>query len=192
MKIFNKEMEVYTFSELSDIAKLHASEQTFVESGFFQTLLEEWKKDYVDCYFKDGKPPKVQSNFDFCQGDGLNLYGTLSFNDLRRCARLPLISEDFPIVFKPNQRYTYCLWDKTYPEVIEVALWEEKGERYAKNQRKNIVKICDTLAEMCGNMREYGESLLFETFLDPSSYEEEYFDKNGNFACYEYELEKTG
>lgn len=173
---------LYTFDELSDEAKETAKSNLLQDPWYFWTDVDAEKSYIIDPLFPHARP-EWQGDFSFCQGDGLNIYGDFSFNELRACANLRPVKEDVEITLKPNPRYTYCRWDMSYygADILD-RLSEEKGEAYAERQRANVARICDAVGALCSNLREYGEWLIFEGYLDPSVYDGQLFDEFGEYV----------
>lgn len=175
---------LYTFDELSDEAKEQAKSELLEDPWYFWTDLDAKKSWIIDPFFTNGNRPEWQAAFSFCQGDGLNLYGELSYNDLRNVAGLKPVKNDFTVNIPANRQYTYCMWGMgVYYHDIYEALAENNGLNQALRQKKSIRAIETAMQQLCKELREYGEYLIFEGYLDPSIYESRLFDQSGHWVC---------
>ena len=109
---------VYRYDELNDAAK-EKVKRDYIETGIEDTLLYEDIMEELSVMFPQSSI-KPQFNFGCCQGDGVNIYGEMSFDDL---AKAENFAENFTydewktlmaykycinIRLPENKRYTYC------------------------------------------------------------------------------------
>lgn len=175
----------YEFGELCKSAQDTAVEQLLQDPYFFWSDIEAEKSWTVDEYFTLETRPEWQGDFSFTQGDGLNLYGDLLYSELRNAAGLDPIDEDITIEFPSNRRYTYSLWNITYPDVLRDALeWNE-----IEFEESDVAAICETMDRYCAELYRYGEWLIIEGYCDASVFDGQLFDEFGNFAFHIDELE---
>lgn len=182
MKTITQTINLYTFGELSDDAKETAKQNLLNDPWYFWTDLEAWATWWIYPHFEETPyNVKWQGAFDFRQGDGCNIYGDFSYNELRRCAGYKPVASDVTIHLEPNRRYTYSLWDiRRYGREIYRQLADELGDAFAERQWPHIIpKICAILDGICAELREYGEDLIFNGYLDPALYEGQLFTENG-------------
>ena len=184
---FTKTTTVYTFDELSDDAKRTAADDLLQDPWYFWTDIDAHKSWICDPHFTTR--PEWQADFSFCQGDGLNIYGEFSYNELRACAGYMPLQEDITIDLKPGRDYTFSRWSgyrSYYAEDIYATIADERGEAYADRQRHIIEDICSFMDRICKDLRDYGEDLIFEVYPTESSiYEGQLFDEFGHYVCSE-------
>lgn len=145
MEIITKSFAVYDFEELSETAK---------------EVVRDWYNDnemhnemfYEDvlCVLSENFPNsnlKVEYSLNCCQGDGLNIYGTLSFTDIidkldfsdkekRALKFYAKYGKDY-ICFEQNRRYTYSMKNINRKCNIQDEI-DELVEMLTYNQIRNI------------------------------------------------------
>ena len=140
MRSVNVTYKIYEFSELSEEAK--AKVKRWYLDNFYQN--EEFSdicKEELSHRFPKSDL-KVQYSLSYCQGDGLNVYGTLNLKDvLYNLSITPLTSfkpEDsftekekrtlccyakecgWEITLPQNYRYAYCMVDRIDEEISAI------------------------------------------------------------------------
>lgn len=172
---------IYKYDELSDKAKEFAKQliidDPFRNDEFYDEVLEQ-----INCDFPNSKM-KVQYSLSSCQGDGLNLYGTVNpidfiskfeCNEIERSALCYLFSKyDLSIKLSHNERYCYCiinderilflLEDKISD--IDITLTTETKELL----KKYFKFISHTLSEFCKEWENYGYEYLYNVSEDEAS-----------------------
>ena len=80
MRSVNVTYKIYEFSELSEDVKAKVKE--WYLNNFYQNeeFLDICKEELSHCFPKSDL--KVQYSLSYCQGDGLNVYGTLNLKDV--------------------------------------------------------------------------------------------------------------
>ena len=179
-----EDKELFSFDELDEHGRATAANDLLMDPWYFWTDIDAEKSWTVDPFFSTR--PEWQADFSFSQGDGFNLYGDFSYNELRACVGCKPLKEDIDITIKPN-RYAYCKWDRDYYGAdILYRIEEERGEKFAERQAAIVDRICDFMAARCKELREYGETLIFDVYPNESSiYEGQLFDRYGHFVCTE-------
>lgn len=178
MKTITQKINLYTFDELNDDAKQTAKQNLLNDPWYFWGDLDAWASWEIYPHFEETPyGVKWQGAFDFSQGDGCNIYGDFSYNDLRKLANLEPISEDVIITLEANPRYTYSLWPISYGNKIA---WQLCENDITPNVEE-IEAICDAMDKLCSELRNEGEYLIFEGYLDSSIYEGQLFTENGEY-----------
>ena len=172
-KIVTIQKEVFTFNELSEGSKEVVKSWWLDcqdESDFTEMLQEEYKELLLNSSLK------VQYSLSYCQGDGLNLYGTLDINDM-----LELIKEKFSskevktlvhyiedlsdeVELDYNSHYCYCLAD--YIELEFESEYEDKFNSL-KGYNKLLVKkfqyeIREYIKALCKKYESWGYDYFYE------------------------------
>lgn len=192
----------YNYDELSQEAKENVREQMIeifcTTDGLYSQLIEDIKYDFPNSELD------VEFQLSYCQGDGLNIYGTMDFIDsynliLREESfdsfteeeqeYLKLLSEeisDCKLNLKSNGRYGYCTvayndfeWDiKT--EIEEFTNIPVKSDIIKKYNDLFI----EVFEGYCDRQKEYGYNWLYEMEWDEVEelvYNNDYeFDEDGN------------
>ena len=185
MRSVNVTYKIYEFSELSEDAK--AKVKKWYLDNFYQN--EEFsdicKEDLSHRFPKSDL--KVQYSLSYCQGDGLNVYGTLNLKDvLYNLSITPLTSfkpEDsftekekrtlccnakecgWEITLPQNHRYTYCIVDRIdFTEEWEYILTEITPP--FKNLNKKLMNrfqqyIVDLFTKFCAELETAGYHFFY-------------------------------
>lgn len=185
MRSVNVTYKIYEFSELSEDAK--AKVKKWYLDNFYQN--EEFsdicKEDLSHRFPKSDL--KVQYSLSYCQGDGLNVYGTLNLKDvLYNLSITPLTSfkpEDsftekekrtlccyakecgWEITLPQNHRYTYCIVDRIdFTEEWEYILTEITPP--FKNLNKKLMNrfqqyIVDLFTKFCAELEAAGYHFFY-------------------------------
>ena len=141
----------------------------------------------------------------YCQGDGVNVYGKFSMNDLLAYAKLAPIEHDFYIEVEPNHWYTYCRWDvrdtfwKVYDQIeSEYGYWDcdltENGVPrefvdkltgiFSKVWEERVEAICEAMTRLCREIHDYMDSLAIgDGYFDPVWHEDILYDEDGTWLC---------
>lgn len=185
MRSVNVTYKISEFSELSEDAK--AKVKKWYLDNFYQN--EEFsdicKEDLSHRFPKSDL--KVQYSLSYCQGDGLNVYGTLNLKDvLYNLSITPLTSfkpEDsftekekrtlccyakecgWEITLPQNHRYTYCIVDRIdFTEEWEYILTEITPP--FKNLNKKLMNrfqqyIVDLFTKFCAELEAAGYHFFY-------------------------------
>lgn len=116
MKKVVKEYEVYTYDELSQEAK-EKVKQSFINDEIRNDIFHEMVSDDLGHYFKNSEL-KVQYSLGYCQGDGLNIYGSLRYDDV-----LLNLESDDPIIeesFTEKEKRTLDFYFEEYGPYIDL------------------------------------------------------------------------
>lgn len=175
MKTITKKINLYTYDELNENAKEKVKQWYLegLEVDFFTSMcIEELHAEG----FKNSDL-KLQFSLNYCQGDGLNIYGYLyldealevlkdNFND-KEYKRLSFYLKDVPAYEMPrNNRYEYCM--AKYIDAKE--LIEEYNESYRDIDHKLINRFNDLLiiyfAKKSVHFEKSGYSYFYEVNKD--------------------------
>lgn len=199
MRIYVKEIPIYAFSELSREAKDKA------KYDFLCSELRNWDfQDMIENQVNIDFPHsdlKIQYSLSYCQGDGVNLYGKLSYLDMREklknnftekeIKRLDFCfltfygwtpygrfaSEDFGFILEVNHRYSYC---KSNKGLFKDYVVDEMEYEYMRNIPYDLLDKFASLAnsfihKYCSDIEEMGYKYLYEI---PDKEMEEISDAN--------------
>ena len=177
MKVRYIEQEIYSFDELNESAKEKAINQYlegFRETEFFTEdinglLSTLFPNSTLDCEYR----------LSYCQGDGLNIYGTMKLKDLlnyygKEKEKIdlttltflnPVINEPCEIEFKSNNRYGYYIEKETAINDSIIELFEScEIERIPYDSIENFAKETDEiLRELCKRLENNGYSYFYDT-----------------------------
>lgn len=127
MKKIIEEFMVYEFSELNESAKKKVKEW-YLEDFSRNDIFYEAIKDDLNMMFPDSELD-VQYSLNYCQGDGLNVYGHLSMEDMipklkgfteKEIKRLRFYSRYIPdMEFEENRQYCYSYKYVDTEELLE-------------------------------------------------------------------------
>lgn len=177
MRSVNITYKIYEFSELSEDAKAKVKE--WYLNNFYQN--EEFSdmcKEELSHRFPKSDL-KVQYSLSYCQGDGLNVYGTLNLKDvLYNLSITPLTSFKpkecgWEITLPQNYRYAYCMVDRIdLAEEWEYILTEITPP--FKNLNKKLMKrfqqyIVDLFTKFCAELEAAGYQFFYS--IDDESME---------------------
>lgn len=76
-----KVIQLYEFKELSDSAKEKAKQWYLNDPFRSQQLTEDFKESYLKCFFPNSELD-VEWSLSSCQGDGVNICGSLKLSDI--------------------------------------------------------------------------------------------------------------
>ena len=180
MKVRYIEQEIYSFDELSESAKENAINQ-YLE-GFRETeFFTEDVNDLLSTLFPNSTL-NCEYRLSYCQGDGLNIYGTMKLNDLLnyygkekgngqgnifpQCQFLsPVYNKPCEIEFEPNYRYGYYIEKETAINDSIIELFEScEIERIPYDLIENFAKETnEMLRELCKRLENNGYSYFYDT-----------------------------
>lgn len=177
MRTATVEYKVYTFAELSESAKekvrqfyLDGQEPEFFTESCEMCLGETFPNSEL----------KVQYSLGYCQGDGLNIYGTLDLSDMFR-----QIQEKKPELFTEKERKAIVYYLKNYGSDVKLeSNWRDcyciayhydfveniiadmvyncvRGINYTALEKFNAAAR-DILGDLCGEFEESGYNYFYE------------------------------
>lgn len=169
--------EIYSFNELSESAKENAR-QKYLESFREGYMFSEWIEYDLHEFFPKSDL-KVEYSLNYCQGDGLNVYGIFHISDVCEYVRLSkgyetlskkekrflnfLGKRDFTIKCSSNCRYTY--YTSKVSDIqwnIEYDLESEYFSNIPYDTIEKIAKIFDDrLQEYCGIQEKEGYDFFY-------------------------------
>jgi hypothetical protein len=194
----------YSFEDLTDDQQWNIAMQ-MVEWQLNADMQCEF--EYIESLFPDSK-----IKWQWCdsgQGSGVNIYGTFSINDLLKYAGYDPIEHPFDITFEPNRWYTYSLWgsnryhmyDGDIGEAVQQEYYDwldEHGyfdgnqdvwaDTFVTSWNGMIEDICDKMDELCTREYRYLDHLIYDWYRDPDCHDGEYYNADGTFAGYEWDL----
>lgn len=164
MRLVNVTYKIYEFSELSEDVKTKVKE--WYLNNFYQN--EEFSdmcKEELSHRFPKSDL-KVQYSLSYCQGDGLNVYGTLNLKDvLYNLSITPLTSFKPEDSFTEKEKRTLCCYAKECG-------WEITPP--FKNLNKKLMKrfqqyIVDLFTKFCAELEAAGYQFFYS--IDDESME---------------------
>ena len=130
MDKYIKEIKVFTFPELNGEAKEKAKEWYLNDETLSWELTDSYERD-LSCIFPNSDL-KVQWSLSYCQGDGVNIYGSVNMEDIFslpqnapaynwidgyltekeiRTLRFYMSEYKNEVKIPVNRRYSYCMAD---------------------------------------------------------------------------------
>lgn len=130
MDKYIKEIKVFTFPELNGEAKEKAKEWYLNDETLSWELTDSYESD-LSCIFPNSDL-KVQWSLSYCQGDGVNIYGSVNMEDIFslpqnapaynwidgyltekeiRTLRFYMSEYKNEVKIPVNRRYSYCMAD---------------------------------------------------------------------------------
>ena len=172
--------KIFTLDELSETAKNAVKEdylEVFRQDGSLTNIYMEKLSELFP-----NSDLKIQYSLSSCQGDGVNIYGTLHLKDmLTRLEKvlsngcIGLLNEAFTdiitdVELPENRPYSYCICDKVdfystimdaledacYSSMIAIDDFVKCFDRLAKNN----------LYDLCAKMEKQGYDYLYEVDMD--------------------------
>lgn len=174
MKTITKYIDLYEYSELDDNAKEQAK-QDYLDSC---RLAEDYSDMCEDdlAYLFPASDLEVQYSLGYCQGDGLNIYGTICLDDLlehiqdnfsdKELRFLKWCFRSFSTMYKLpyNNQYSYCICDRhDYTEdIIDNLEWYGyRGIKYDVLDKFNSLSQ-DYMSELCSGYEKGGYEYFYE------------------------------
>ena len=195
MRKVMEEKTVYTFNELSSEAKEKVKQ--WLLDGREEYIFTDMCNEYLSSLFNNSEL-KVEYSLSYCQGDGLNVYGNLDFDD---CLNLEDINKEFTSYevttlkeyfeyidsykLKSNDRYCQCIIGNQ--EITEDLIWELEDNEF-ENIDYDLIKkfekaVQDYLCNICENLEKDGYAYFYEITEDEALEECE---------CNDYEFLEDG
>ena len=186
MEIITREYKIYDFSELSEDAKEKAK-QWYLDDDFRPSEFTEIYEQDLQNTFPDSEL-KLQYSLNYCQGDGLNIYGKLDVNNVLSLPASGFCGNEFDnligyftdkevrtirrysdecgteIILPMNNHYNYCCVDRiNLAEDWENNLWWGDYKNINKEVLEKFEKYVITIIErLCTNYEKYGYEFLYE------------------------------
>lgn len=189
MKTILKEIKLYKYGELSKEAKEKAK-LNYLESYLESSIRSESFEELIKSDLKYSKGIKVTEDFEvefdlgYCQGDYLNLYGGLDFEELSNELKSRFyknLSEKEIKFFEEFIKYNYIDFERTnyygcvgaeirikinsegYNYLVE---HEEKEDKYGEIVVKIEKNIEEWYDEICEEYKEFGYKYFYEADED--------------------------
>ena len=207
MRTITIQHNVYKFNELSDKAKENAKEQ--IRSIYHSAdILTKMITEDLEYLFPNSDLD-VQWSLASCQGDGVNIYGEVTAEDIIYCVDTNMadgllkkyegyISERnkndileyaeicSKINLPYNDRYCYCLSDRSDVGMI----WEEELEAAEVENINSMALfklsklVTDMFADICNYWKEEGYKWLYEiSDSECEDYDLEFYEDGKIFDC---------
>ena len=175
METITREYTVYSYSELSEEAKEKVREWYIDDNDRCYMLSDCWNASLeYDFIYSD---LKVQWSLNYCQGDGVNIYGKLKLSDMmdkidfkhytKKEIRFIewVIKEYNPVITLPqNDHYAYCMADRI--DLESDLLWEMKYNGIKNIKRDVLEKLNNDIIayfeNLCGHLEMSGYEYLYE------------------------------
>lgn len=185
-----KTIILYDYNELSDEAKENVK-QWYLDDPFRSDMLTEDFEESFLKYFFPRSNLKVQWSLNSCQGDGVNIYGTLNLNDVlnyiekwnpdehsickyafdprelfteKEQKRLAFYREESgrDAELPHNWRYTYCIANQV--DFAEDMIDDLDGFRDVDADliRQFEMAVVKIVDSLCDEMEDYGYKYLYE------------------------------
>lgn len=185
MKVITKTFPVYSFEELSNEVKERVK-QWYLDDDirnecFYTDIMEDLKNLFPNSNLD------VCFSLGYCQGDGLNVYGTINFNDFlkidkntnskvfenyteKEIKRLKFYFQYFnEYTFKKNSRYCYsCKFiDKKYKQDTISEFVNELKDNYIRNIDISLINcffnnLLEWFSDYDGNMEDAGYKYFYD------------------------------
>lgn len=184
MRTATVEYEVYKYNELSESAK-EKVKQWYLNGQEPFIFTEGCKMDLENLFGKNNLD--VQYSLNYCQGDGLNIYGTIDAESIFNCLEkhnggtqlkrfentltedekkiiLEYAEECGEIKLPMNNRYCYSLAD--YIDIVEEWAWRLEYADYT-NINEEVLKKFENLVreiftELCSAYEKQGYEFFYE------------------------------
>lgn len=178
MRTITKTYDIYTYDELSKQAKERVK-RDFLNTDYLNSVFAEDTETDLELDFPNSNL-KRQYRLSSCQGDGFNIYGSISFKDLennRRDAtpdnefypltvftdkewkKLREYSGDFRIIVPENRRYGYCMCDRIDFANEALSYLGEKADKDLVYKFEHVVKR--VVGEYCRKKEQEGYDFLY-------------------------------
>ena len=192
MRTITETKNIYKYEELSEEAK-ETVKQWYLDDEFRTQDFEEITLEELHELFKNSKL-KVQFSLNFCQGDGLNIYGKLNLMDVFTAIRNPEnkeLFEKYNDEFSEHEQRTIEAYMEVCGREIELP-WNNSGYCYCVADEVNFTNEWIEELQYCdyNNIKfdiiEKMESLIIKIFETLSST----YEKIGYNYFYEVDEEE--
>lgn len=180
---FTKEIKVYAYSELSEEAKEKVKQWYLNDQIRCQELTDDYENDLSNIFPNSNL--KVQWSLNSCQGDGVNIYGSVNIEDLFtlpenapsfnwingyltekeiRTLRFYMKEYKEEVDLPVNRRYTYCMADDI--DLAEDFQYELENEGIRDIQIDVLEKaerfVSQIFSQLCMKYEKRGYEYLYE------------------------------
>jgi len=174
MRTVSIDYDVYKYQELSEQAKEKAKE------WYLEGKDAYWFKDdceeILHCEFPNSEL-KVEFSLSYCQGDGLNIYGSIDLLELwnkldkskytdkeKKFMEYVLKTHAVDYTMKQNYRYGYCnssSWDFTEDIIDDMEWTQQRGIKYDVLEKFN--EDCkEYMEKLCSDFESDGYAYFYE------------------------------
>lgn len=178
--VVTKEYEVYKYNELTDGAKENVK-RWYLDGQSAEIFTEDCEYDLEVLFGKNDL--KVQYSLGYCQGDGFNIYGKVSAEQIFNCLKVIdvpnllnfkdlLTEEEKKIILEYaeecgeielpyNNRYCYSLAD--YIDIVDEWTWYLEEEECNKELLEKFEQMVRNIFEsLCNLYEENGYKYFYE------------------------------
>jgi len=171
---------IYTYNELSEAAKQNVKDW-YLNDYDRVYMFQDDVMENIEALFGKNHNMEVQFSLSYCQGDGLNIYGSVSADEIvnflknNKWFENPLNDEEMEIILfygddtngivLPNNRHSYFCTAEYIDFVDE---WVDQLEYYAvKNIDIELIKkfndvVVDIFKRLCKEYEEWGYEFFYE------------------------------
>ena len=184
MDKYIKEIKVFTFPELNGEAKEKAKEWYLNDETLSWELTDSYESD-LSCIFPNSDL-KVQWSLSYCQGDGVNIYGSVNMEDIFslpqnapaynwidgyltekeiRTLRFYMSEYKNEVKIPVNRRYSYCMADSIdLAEDFHRYVWSMRS-RDTQNSMRFLMRTWRKYANPMAIISLKTENFLMKTAL---------------------------
>jgi len=176
MRTVSINYDVYKYQELSEQAKDEA------KRWYLEGKDANWFKDDCDIWLSETFPNsklEVQFSLSSCQGDGLNIYGNVDYNDIyavivESSAKftekekkyiawfIKEFASDYKMIENPRYGYCYsCMWNFTENIIEDMEYNNIRGIKYDVLKKFNEV-VKEHFEKLCSDFERDGYSYFYE------------------------------
>lgn len=178
MRTIKVEYNVYRYDELCEEAKERVK-QWFLDDDLRGELFTEDVEESLNYWFPNSDL-KVQWSLSSCQGDGVNVYGSLNPFDFldfvqkgkwkqmntlteKEMRTIRAYAKDLDVLLPCNRRYTYC-----YARFVDADEWiGELYDAYFRCIKEDVIRkffklVVDVFEKMCSEYESSGYDYLYE------------------------------
>lgn len=180
MRTVSINYDVYKYQELSEQAKKQAKE------WYLETKDADWFKEDCDMWLSEtfsNSKLEVQFSLSFCQGDGLNIYGNVDYNDIYAVIVkgstkftekekkyiawfIKEFASDYKMIQNPRYGYCYsCMWNFTENIIEDMECNNIRGIKYDVLEKFNET-VKEYFENLCSNLEKDGYAYFYDVEED--------------------------
>lgn len=175
MEIITRSYEVFCYEELSESAKEEA------KRWYLEGKDPYWFQDDCEMQLSEIFPNsklEVQFSLSSCQGDGLNIYGNVNYNDIyavivEGSAKftekekkyiawfIKEFASDYKMIENPRYGYCYsCMWDFTESIIEDMEYSNIRGIKYDVLEKFNEA-VKEYFENLCSEYEKWGYEYFY-------------------------------
>ena len=200
METITKTFNIYDYSELSEEAKEKAR-QWYLDDDFRPQIFSEDVNYWLSENFPDSDL-KVQYSLNYCQGDGLNIYGKVRLSEIFEKLNKEIFTEKeykfltwalsqyyYRVEIPCNHRYCYCIADRVdfTEEIIQDMEYDGIRDINMAALEKFDSACVEYFQNLCGEYEEAGYKYFYEPdeeeIMETCAANEWKFTEDGEFYC---------